>query len=145
MVVLNATIVIQLGLFLLFLLGMHLFILRPTLRVMDERSAAIARDKQAAQTDTTDAQQLEARYAAEVQTARRAAALEAAQAHRAAQEEHLAALNQRHREADPIVAAARRAALDEVEAQRRHYAQLTPEIAQAVAERLGFGGKGDGA
>ena len=139
MVVLNLTFLVQLGLFLVFLTVMHFLVLRPTLRVTDRRDEKMDADRQAAEADHDEAAQLETQYASELGAVRRDTATQVAQAQRAAQEKHVAALAEHRRQGDQTVAAVRAAAVAHLDEQRKQYDGLTPELAEAIAKGLGLG------
>ncbi len=140
MVVLNLTLLVQLGLFLVFLYVMNAVILRPTLQELDARDNTIERDEQSAQIDASDAEQLEKKHVVELGGIRREAAVQTAQGVRTAQEKHMAALAEQRKQSDADVAAVRDKALMMVDGERAQYGALAPEVAKAIAKCLGVGG-----
>ena len=141
MVILNLTFFVQLGLFLVFLAVMHFLILRPTLRLMDAREGKIDKDRHAAEHDAAEAEQLETRYDSELGLVRHEAATQVAQAQRAAQQRHVAALAERRKQAEETVQGVRAAALGQVADERKRYDTLTRTLADAMVKRLGLGGR----
>ncbi len=140
MVALNLTIVVQLLLFLAFLWGTNRLIIRPILRVMDERDEKLEQDAESALRDIADAESMSVRYAREISSARRAATSQIDLARHDATARRLTAVKERAGEADLEVAAAQREAMAKVLAQEDECTRLAPEIRNALAERLGLGG-----
>ena len=139
MVVLNLTLVIELGLFLVFLWVTNKIILSPILRVMDDRDAKMSQDLQQAETDTAEAEKLEKKYTLVISTERRASHVAFEKARRAAMDEHSAALSAHKREADAAVAVVAEEAEARVEQERQQYDALVPGIAADIAGHLGLG------
>ncbi len=141
MVSLNPTLLIELGLFLLFVWGTHRFVIRPVLRVMDERDARLAQDEHSASEDNAEAHRLEEHHQVEIAKALRDAHQKTERTRRGAREQHGDTLAVRRKQADAEVEAARGALLQEVEAERAKYATLTPDLADAMGRQLGLGGR----
>ncbi|HIJ64775.1 MAG TPA: hypothetical protein HPP77_02405 [Candidatus Hydrogenedentes bacterium] len=140
MITLNFTFFVQLGLFLVFLWATHRFILRPTLRTMDQREAERKREAEATQQDEEAAEGLENAYAEQLRVFRRRQSQRAEKARRAAQEKHMADLAAHRREADGHVAQAREGAQAELAKERGKLGALAPDLADAIAARLGLKG-----
>jgi len=140
MVVLNFTIIIELGLFLLFLWVTNKLILQPVLHNIDKREEGIALNEQAAETDAEEAEELEQRYAEAMAKARRAAHSEIEAARREAMDAHNAALLEHRRQADAEVEAQHESAFQKAEVERANYDALAPALADEIAGRLGVGG-----
>ncbi len=140
MVVLNLTLLVELGLFLIFLWVTSRFILRPMLNVMDGREEKLKQDSETARTDNSTAQTLEEEYSGTVAGIQRAIHERVERERRTAQECQLAELAKHRRTADEAVAEARKTAWTQAAAQEADYERCTSEIADAVMEKLGCGG-----
>jgi len=139
MVELNLTFIVQLLLFLVFLWGTHRFIIRPILRVIDEREVERKNARETAQSDTRRADALEQEYATKFRACQRKHHQRAEQARRAARKKYLADLGARTKEADQAVAAVRDAARTAAAAERDRYPALAPALAKAIEKRLELG------
>ena len=71
MVTLNFTIVVQLGLFLIFLWSVNRLVFGPVLITLDQRNEKLADDEVSTETDSRKAGELEGSYLAEMSAARR--------------------------------------------------------------------------
>lgn len=140
MVSLNLTLFIQLGLFLIFLWGTHVFILKPVLRMRDERQKSVEDDFASAREANKKACEIEAEYSAEIASARRAVTTRIEEARRAAQSRRIQKLAERRAAADQEVEAVRKDALALAEQQRPACEQSVPELSRRMQERLGLGG-----
>ncbi len=136
MVTLNLTLVVELILFLLFLWGTHVFILRPTVKNLDDREEAVEADLQQARVDTQEAERLEVQYRDEIGRIRREADETYRIAHREATLEHLEFLNAERIKADEAVAEARQAVQTQVESVRPELMQGAPSIQSLMSERV---------
>ena len=138
MVVINFTLLVELGLFLIFLWGTAVFILRPVLRLLDEREDNIARGRRQAD----EALEKEGRLRKQSADARSAFRSRIEKDYRRGQlevrEEHSAKLTEERRKSDAAIAEARDAALKEIEAERSSYAALSSELADSFFEHLGM-------
>ena len=141
MVVINFTLLVELGLFLVFLWGTAVFILRPVLRLLDEREDNIAREQRQAD----EASEKEAQLRKQSADARNAVRSRIEKAYRRARfelrEEHGAKLTEERRKADAAIAEARDAALKRIEVERSSYGALSSELADSLFEHLGMGQK----
>lgn len=140
MVNLNLTLLVELGLFLVFLWLMHLWVLRPLVALMDRRDEQIEGDQAAARNDAEAAAQLEADYRSASAEAHREASHEVARVHRRAQEEHAKMLAELRQRAARDLDALHQGFNRELAAQRAHYPELAAEAARAIAARLGLEG-----
>lgn len=138
MVTLNLTILVQVGLFLLFLLAMHTFVFRPLLRVMDARDEKMADDKEAAVEGAAEAEKREAEYASKVHLLHREASLKIVHAHREAQAAHNEQVAGLKRKSEEELAVVRADMAGQVEAERQRYPELTDVLAHDMAARLGL-------
>lgn len=142
MVNLNFTLLVELGLFLVFLWLMHRWVLKPLMAVMDRREEQIEGDQGSARHDAESADRLEADYRAQFAEIHRASSREIGRAHRKAQEEHSKVVAElQHRAARELDALHQRYKR-EVEAQRAQFPVLAEETAQVIAARLGLEGVG---
>ena len=142
MVSLNFTLVIELLLFVLFLFGTTRFILRPALKVIDERDERVDADESAAEKHNATATALEAKY----QKALARARAEAEDAYRAGHmrliDEQAARLTAAQRAVDDAVLATRAQGEADLEARRAELKQAAPAIAREMGARLGMKGTG---
>ena len=141
MVTINFTVVVELGLFLLFLWGTGRFVLRPLLKSVDEREAAVESDQQQAETDTIAAEKIEKQYASELVAARRGADERFREARTTTLRSQANIVTKRQHEGDGVVAATRAEADAQVDAERASFEQLAEDLAQTLSAKLGVGGK----
>ena len=140
MVTLNFTLVVNLIMFLVFLWAMNTFVFRPLFKVMDTRDARMAEDHETAKTAGTAAAQLEKAYASKVAALHRDETRKVRDAHWEAQAAHnkrVAELKEREEAELDIV---RADAMDQVNVERRKYAELVETLSGQVAERLNLEG-----
>jgi F-type H+-transporting ATPase subunit b len=137
MVTLNLTLLIQVGLFLLFMWGTDRLILRPMLRLVDQRDEQVEGDRAQAQESAEKARELEERYAREISSARRKATFEIERARNEALEERMRQVAERRRVIEEHVEQARRDAQAEAESQRDQFDSLAESLAGAMRERVG--------
>ena len=136
MVTLNFTLLVELVLFLLFLWGANVLIIRPALRTIDERDAYIAEAESRAQAETAVAMSEEARYAGELAKLRRQSEDRINAARRRALDERTAALLARRKEADAAVMQAHDEARRQVKAERAKLDSFAPDLAAEIGKRL---------
>lgn len=141
MVTINFTLIVEAVLFLLFLWGTTAFILRPTLKAMDERDASVETDLEQEQTDNEEAGVLEGRYAEGMAAIRRSSDEEFRKERRRALEAHAGTMAGERHKADEAVAGTREEALGQVESQRETYKTLAPDLARLLAEKLKIRGE----
>ena len=140
MVVLNLTILVEVGLFLIFVWAMNRFVFRPLFRVMDDRDAKTEDDRAAALSEGQRAERMEKEYAAKVSAIHRDASQRVLDAHRAAQQEHNQRIASLKETEDRELTAVRAEAERQVVAERPRYPALAAPLAEAAAGRLGLGG-----
>jgi F0F1-type ATP synthase membrane subunit b/b' len=128
---------LELGLFLIFLWGTSVFIIRPVLRNLDEREAAIQADRAAAEAANEEARHLEERHQAQAARIRIEAEERFRKQRQRIARETADALSAERRAADEKVMAARRDAQVQIEGQLTEIQAQAPEIARMVSERLG--------
>ena len=136
MVTLNLTLVIEVGLFLIFLWGTARFILRPVLRTLDERDAVIEQDHAQAAVDMEEANTLESQYARELLDIRQRADKAYRDARHETRKGHADAVAKANEWADQAVAEAHDKATRLVAGQRSALVKAVPEVAGLIAERL---------
>lgn len=134
MVTLNGTVFVELILFLVFLWGTNRFVFRPIFRVMDEREAAMERDRAVAETMEAEAESLEAAYREEITAARRATNERMRNERHSARNAQLDRIQERRRQADAEVEAVRAEAMKRVDEQRKDYERYVPGIVDAIEE-----------
>lgn len=139
MVTLNLTLVIELGLFLLFLWGTSRYVLPRVLQSLDERESSIEAHDQRAQADTERAVELEETYKHETSELHREAEERLRAARRSAQDKHAVTVTSEKDRADEEVAEVRDTAAERVEEEREACARIAPELAEAMLARLGMG------
>ncbi len=142
MVTINLTIVVQLGLFLLFLWALNKLVLQRVLRNLDARETALEQDAEAANADASAAQSLEAQYAAELTAARRAATVHFERERRAAMDDRNERLARARENGDQEVMAVSRDGQAQIQAQREQFGTLAQDVAEAMAQRLRVKGGG---
>lgn len=136
MVVLNFTLFVLLGMFLVFFWAMGKFVFRPLLEVMDRREEKLSADLAGAEQENRSAEQSELVYASKVAALHRDENRRVRRAHW----EFLSAHNRRiieikereHRELE----GQRLEAMRQIELQRDAFPAFVEEVAQAVSARL---------
>jgi F-type H+-transporting ATPase subunit b len=136
MVSLNFTLVVELVLFVLFLFGTTRFILRPALKVIDEREAQMDADHAQAEECNTAAARLETEYQRAIAAARADADHVYRDAHMKLIDEHAARLNAARQAADEAVLATRARGEEELSTLQAELMEAAPGLAQDLAERL---------
>jgi F0F1-type ATP synthase membrane subunit b/b' len=142
MVALNLTLLVQLGLFLIFLWVTNAIILRPTLRVLDDRDSTLEKNREETASDTKEAQSLQSRVSKELATARRGGAVEVERARHDEMASRLEAMTKRKKEAEVMVGTVRDDLQKQVDAEREQYAPLVTTLSETIAQRLRKGGTG---
>lgn len=136
MIALNFTLVVQLGLFLLFLWGTNRFVFRPLLRTMDARNDKLEQDRVHAETDAQEAKRLETLYTDRLTTAHQVAAQRLNKARYDAYQENRAALEAAKRREEAEVGAYRDALDQQVGGERAKFAALLPGIIEAMDRQV---------
>jgi F-type H+-transporting ATPase subunit b len=139
MVVLNFTLLVELGLFLIFLWGCNALVFRPVLGQLDTREEKIAGDLELALREEAQADALKQEYTRQIAGVRRAVSEEFRQARQAAQQEQDLRIAQLKKQMDEEVQVVRAQAHQQVEEQRPQCERLVPEVAAEVARKLGLG------
>lgn len=138
MVTLNLTLLIELGLFLVFLWVTNKFILKPTLRLLDERESMIGRNEEQTEKDQQEAEQLEHTYSQRLVELHREAEERFRNAQRAAMNGRLNRITTERDAAEAEIAKVREAAAARVNEQRDEVKVLAPKLAEDIARRLGL-------
>ncbi len=140
MVTLNFTLLVELGLFLLFLWGTHVFFLKPILRQIDRREDAIVHDQEQSVKMASVVAELEKTYTDTVTAFRREEEEAFRTARRDALEEFQKRVAAQRSESRAELDAARAALAADMDAQREQFPELSRQISEAVAARLGVRG-----
>lgn len=136
MVTINLTLIVNLVLFLLFMWGMHLFVFKPLLDVMDRRETKIQEDRKAAENLDNQAKELEQQYLAEMGAMHREASRMLVRAHRAAQEAHQERLEEKKLQYHRELAELRRHVREAIAADRATHPELASSLVMLMAERI---------
>lgn len=140
MVTINFTLVVELVLFLIFLWGTNVFVLRPLLIAMDKRDEDIAEDIAQSEKDHDAAQEMEGQYKGKLAAMRRKADERMRLERRRALEAHGKTLAEERHKADEVVAALRADAQRQLEEQRDAIGAKAPEVADEIARCLDIRG-----
>lgn len=141
MVVINLTMAVELGLFLIFLWGTAVFILRPVLRSLDARAEQIEKDHDQARVAREEAATAGQEYSLAMSQLRAKVEASYRLARREARDEQSARVAAERKKADAAVLDARAQAAQEVEGARSSYDALSVELTDLLGRRLGVGGK----
>lgn len=136
MVTINFTLVVELLLFLLFLWGTNRFILRPTVKTIDEREELIRHNEESTRRDLDEAAALEARHAAELGLLYRETEERVREARRNALNARIERVQQEMKNTDAEIARYRQELLAQVEEQRPQARNLAAEVAEAIEAHL---------
>ena len=136
MVSINLTLLVELGLFLLFLTVTNRFIFRPLLRIMDEREAAVTQDKQAAQSGQEEARRLETLHADKALEARKLTAARLREARDEAYRHNREELEQLRQTADSELTTFRAKVVAQLESERAKCNDLLPSVVDAIDRQL---------
>jgi len=136
MVTINLTLLVETGLFLIFLWMMHRYVFRPILKTMDDRDTQLEVNQIEAQRLEAEAHSLEREFKEKLAALHKEASHRILHVQRKVQEEHLqniAALKQRETEELRVV---RNEAAAQVAEERTHYPELSKELQHLMAVRL---------
>lgn len=137
MVTINLTLLVELGLFLVFLWGTSRFILRPVLAQIDAREEAITSDQVKAQSEQIEAERLETEYLRAMSEARTRADEEFRRARHQTRQEHQVFVAEERDRADEAVAAFRMEAQRAAEDIRNEVLAIAPELVNELTQKLG--------
>lgn len=138
MVTINFTLLVETGLFLVFMWAMHQYVFTPLLRVMDERADGMAEDKTVAVTAAEEAEHLENDHARRLSEIHHEASQRVVRMHHKIQQRHMAEVEAFKREAQQELEVAHTAAMDQVEVERKQYGERAHELAAAISSQLGL-------
>lgn len=136
MVTINFTLVIELGLFLLFLWGTQRYIFGPVLKSVDDREEGIERDTADAEAENTEADMAEKKYRHDIAVIRRQADAEVHAARTKSQNEHTRFLSDERTRADQSILEARRDAEQLVEQQHEEIMAQVPDLVARIEDNL---------
>lgn len=136
MVGINFTLVVELLLFLLFLWGTNRFVLRPSVKTIDEREALIRHNEASSARDEQDAVELELRYESELSRLHREADERVREARRKALDARLDAVQKEMKQADAAIMHYRNEMAARIENQTERAKEMAPEIAATIQRRL---------
>ena len=136
MIALNLTLLVQMGLFLVFLLGVNRLVYRPLLRRMDERAAKVEGDLAAAESDTKERQRLEALYKDRLTTAHQAAAQTLQKARYDAYQQNRGTLGEAKKRAEGEISQHRTGLDAQLDAERGKFPELLPGIISAIDRQV---------
>ena len=139
MIVLNFTLLVQLGLFLLFLFVTNKVVLRPILRTMDTRTAKVEEDQAAADADRKEADRVETALKERLTGIHQEEALRLRRARLDEYQKNREVLDEMRRHANAEVDEHRKSMEQQVEAERLKYAQLLPSIVEAIDRQVNTG------
>jgi F-type H+-transporting ATPase subunit b len=136
MVSINLTLLIEMGLFVLFLWVTKRFLLGPLVRVMDDRAAGIARDEADAAKDGKDAELMELTHRARITEAHQSAARRIHEARYEANREVRHAFEARLKVCEESVEQYRMEIDRQRDAERVKYADMMPVLMEAMDRRI---------
>jgi F-type H+-transporting ATPase subunit b len=136
MVTINATMLVELLLFLLFLWGTQRYILAPVLKNIDEREDSIEQDRAQTEADTTAAQALEKKYRHEIAVIRRNADEQVRAAQQKSQQEHAAFLTDERARAEQSIDEVRKDAQHLVDTEQDSVDAQIPELTKQIEAML---------
>ena len=138
MVTINLTLLVETGLFLIFLWMMHRFVFRPILRTMDDRDRRLETDQSEAQRLEAEARSLEREYKQRVAEIHRDASHRILSMQRQAQEEHLAGIDALKKREVEELNRVRKEARGQIESERVHFPAIAEDLQHLMAEKLGL-------
>jgi F-type H+-transporting ATPase subunit b len=136
MVNINFTIVIELGLFLLFLWLTNKTVVRPLLRTMDARQEKIDQDKAAAETERQEAKRLEALYLDRLTAAHQEASQRLHKARFDAYQEGRHALDDLRGKSEREVDVYSAAVQDRLDEERRKIEEMLPALVELADQKV---------
>lgn len=138
MVTLNLTLLVELGLFLLFMGAMHRLVVKPLLRVMDEREERIAADRSGARQQEEESARLEREYSDKIVALHRKASREIVRAHRDTQDAHNMKVRELQKREEVALNEERKQLRAQLEAGKSQHPELIAVLVQAMTEGLGL-------
>jgi F-type H+-transporting ATPase subunit b len=136
MVTLNFTLLIELGLFLVFMWVTHKMFFVPTIRNMDDRDESIGQDYVQAEANVEKAKALTSEYRSELIRIRGEAETQLAEAKHKTAQEHMKFVQTERARSDETVAKARAKARKEVDDNRDFIISSSTEMVNLISQRL---------
>lgn len=136
MVTINFTIIVQVGLFLLFMAAMNRWIFRPMLRLLDERAERVRADETQAGKSTEEAKKLERTYALQLAGIHRDASQRALAAQREAQEKHMQHILAMKRQEDAEIKALRAQYKAQIDEERERFGPIIEGLTEVLARKM---------
>lgn len=141
MVTINPTMLIELGLFLVFLWGTQRYILRPVLKSLDAREESIQLSLDEAEASTAESELLEKSYRHEIAVIRKNADEKVHAARQKTQQEHTTFLIDERTKAEKSIAEVRMEAQKHVEDQQDAINAEVPDLVKYIEAHLNVGGQ----
>lgn len=141
MVTINATLLIELVLFLVFLWGTQRYILTPVLKSLDDREESIEKNRVQSEADNSEAETLEKKYRHEIAVIRRQADEDVRAAQEKSQQDHARFLIDERTRAEQSVAEVRQEAQRLVESQHDAIMAAVPDLVEQMQAKLTAGGE----
>lgn len=141
MVTINATLLIELVLFLVFLWGTQRYILTPVLKSLDDREESIEKNRVQSEADNSEAETFEKKYRREIAVIRRQADENVRAAQEKSQQDHAKFLIDERARAEQAVAEVRQEAQRLVESQHDAIMAAVPDLVEQMQAKLTAGGE----
>ena len=141
MVTINPTMLIELGLFLVFLWGTQRYILRPVLKSLDAREESIKLSLAEAEAHSAESESLEKKYRHEIAVIRKNADEKVHAARQKSQQEHRLFLNDERTKAEQAIAEIRQEVQQHVDEQCDAIHAEVPNLVKLIEAHLNIGGK----
>jgi F-type H+-transporting ATPase subunit b len=138
MVTINFTLLVETGLFLVFMWAMHRWVFKPLLAVMDARADQMAEDKKVSVQAVEEAERLEADMALRLSEIHHAASQRVVRMHYKFQQRHHEEVEAFKRQAQQELDAVREESRVVIEEQRKHYDAPAQDLAGAISTQLGL-------
>jgi len=135
----NFTLILETGLFLVFLWLMYAYVLRPLLKIMDARAAQVAEDEATADNLESEYQEAERSYRLSLAGIHQRAAQRVAEAKREAQARNNEEIHALKAAGTERMSALLKQVREDMRQQRAASDQVVAEIKGSLAEKLGFG------
>lgn len=140
MVTINLTLLVELGLFLVFLWGTQKYILAPVVKNLDDREDSIQADHAIADKNSHEAESLEQEYRHEIALIRRQSDDQVRSAQQESQQEHQTFLIAERAKAEEAVSQVRDEAQAMAGGQQSAMDAAIPELVEEIATKLRSGG-----
>lgn len=140
MVTINLTLLVELGLFLVFLWGTQKYILAPVVKNLDDREDSIQADHAVADRNTHEAESFEQEYRHEIALIRRQSDDQVRSAQQESQQEHQSFLIAERAKAEEAVSKVRDEAQAMARDQQSAMDAAIPELVEEITTKLRSGG-----